>query len=81
MDSTKSKKAVVLQVSDSSHPCPGMAYMMKSAKSAIKVVAQYLPALITAVFAFRIWSAGHIMSAALLTTLCCFLALLAIAME
>ncbi|EDQ3855683.1 TPA: hypothetical protein R3975_003323 [Salmonella enterica subsp. enterica serovar Muenchen] len=55
--------------------------MMKLAKSAIKVVAQYLPALITAVFAFRVWSAGHIMSAALLTILCCFLALLAIAME
>ncbi|EEU7751230.1 hypothetical protein HED96_004706 [Salmonella enterica] len=55
--------------------------MMKSAKSAARVVALYLPALIIAAFAFRVWSAGHIMPAALLTTLSCSLAILAIAME
>ncbi|EDV9210379.1 hypothetical protein JHW06_004782 [Salmonella enterica subsp. enterica serovar Infantis] len=54
---------------------------VKSAKSAVRVAALYLPALITAAFAFRAWSAGHIMPAALLATLCCSLALLAIAME
>ncbi|EEB7433339.1 hypothetical protein GJX23_25160 [Salmonella enterica] len=54
---------------------------MKSAKSAVRAVALYLPALIIAAFAFRVWSAGHIMPAALLTTPCCTLTLLAIAVE
>lgn len=50
-------------------------------KSAIRKVCLYLPALITAFFAYRVWSAGNIMPAALLTTLCCTLAFLAVAME
>ncbi|EEH4119157.1 TPA: hypothetical protein G8S40_001936 [Salmonella enterica] len=49
--------------------------------SVIRKVCLYLPALITAFFAFRVWNAGHIMPAALLTTLCCTLAFVAIAVE
>lgn len=48
---------------------------------ATRKVCLYLPVLLTAFFAFRIWSAGHIMPAALLTTLCASLAFLAIAVE
>ncbi|HAF1609378.1 TPA: hypothetical protein G8M64_003676 [Salmonella enterica] len=47
----------------------------------IRKVCLYLPVLLTASFAFRVWSAGHIMPAALLTTLCASLAFLAIAVE
>lgn len=54
---------------------------MKSVKSTIRVASLYLPSVVTAAFAFRVWSAGDIMQAALLTTLFCILVLLAIAME
>ncbi|EJC8750136.1 hypothetical protein QY625_005260 [Salmonella enterica] len=50
-------------------------------ESVIRKVCLYFPALVTAFLAFRVWSAGHIMPAALLTTLCCTLAFAAIAME
>ncbi|HGG4727783.1 TPA: hypothetical protein ACJGTR_001919 [Salmonella enterica subsp. enterica serovar Hvittingfoss] len=56
-------------------------YMMKSAKYTVRAIALYLSTFITTVFAFRVWSERHVMSAALLTTLCCSLALLAITME
>lgn len=47
----------------------------------IRTVCLHLPVLLTTFFAFRIWSAGHIMPATLLTTLCASLAFLAIAVE
>ncbi|HFZ8352779.1 TPA: hypothetical protein ACIO89_005226 [Salmonella enterica subsp. enterica serovar Java] len=50
-------------------------------KSAIRKVCLYLPALVVAILAFRVWSTGHIMPAALLTTLSATLAFLALAVE
>lgn len=47
----------------------------------IRKVCLYFPALVTALLAFRVWNAGHITSAALLTSLCCTLAFVAIATE
>ncbi|EHI5301723.1 hypothetical protein J9R20_004787 [Salmonella enterica] len=50
-------------------------------RSVIRKACLYLPVLLTTFFAFRVWSAGHIMPAALLTTLSAALAFLAIAVE
>lgn len=50
-------------------------------ETAIRKVCLYFPVLVTAILAFRVWNAGHIMPAALLTTLCASLAFLAIAVE
>ncbi|MDJ6542838.1 hypothetical protein LEC33_18555 [Salmonella enterica] len=47
--------------------------------SFIRKVCLYFPVPVTAVLAFRVWNAGHIMPTALLTTLCCTLAFVAIA--
>lgn len=50
-------------------------------ESVIRKVCLYFPVLVTAFLAFRVWNAGHIMPAALLTTLCASLAFLVIAVE
>ncbi|EGM7048158.1 hypothetical protein ABIU59_004595 [Salmonella enterica subsp. enterica serovar Newport] len=50
-------------------------------ETAIRKVCLYFPVLVTAILAFRVWNAGHIMPAALLTTLSAALAFLAIAVE
>lgn len=50
-------------------------------ETVIRKVCLYFPVLVTALLAFRVWNAGHIMPAALLTTLCASLAFLAIAVE
>lgn len=50
-------------------------------ESVIRKVCLYFPVFVTALLAFREWNAGHIMPAALLTTLCASLAFLAIAVE
>ncbi|EDU8207598.1 hypothetical protein ACOIPX_005354 [Salmonella enterica] len=47
----------------------------------IRKVCLYFPTLVTVLLAFRVWNAGHITSAALLTSLCCTLAFVAIATE
>ncbi|EKJ5694525.1 hypothetical protein PJO24_004745 [Salmonella enterica] len=50
-------------------------------RKVIRKVSLYFPAFVTAFLAFRVWDVGHIMPAALLTTLCCILSLVAIAVD
>lgn len=49
--------------------------------SVIRKACLYLPVILTAIPAFRLWSAGHITPAALLTTLCASLLFMAIVVE
>lgn len=50
-------------------------------KFTIRLVVLYLSALLTAIFAYRVWAAGHIMSSVLLTILSTILTLMTVSLK